>query len=963
MLFVKYIMDLYDIIMVLDTTASMNFFLESVKKSLPQFMFISKLLGNINDFGVISYKDYCCPNVLEWSGWKKNINDLLPFIDNLKAEGGSDSAECAKTACHTLHKIVKEKTLVFWFTDACPHSNFTQSYPSNISKEKEAIGEDWDWFVVTKKLKEKCTIFPIIYSKSRLVAAYYIHLATITGGICLGTTCNTSDKISRNTIGLFLNICGETCNYDESIVQLFAPKRCFIELFEEEEDFLNNIGNIIIEKNIKPSVLNFGSEKLSVKFNNDKDYKYLVYDVFYHILNAEYVLALSYNPLFGKLWRAICKCREDKERDTLIEKLGNSISILDPVKKKEMESFIECSYNQQDVIDEKISSASDKYPALIYNGNRHFSVKEIMEISRSCNQTIIHQLTEIMTGLEIVNHGNLPQNYIPLSLKSSDILALVPSLVSDGIIFSKRPSLILAILSLRSNVIVLKDIAYKYITNSRGKWLDKEIPENYTFNFVKLVNSYPDALVDEEKEWFSHLQVIGGLQINKLTNIHIHTGYASHKTSRPDNKIECKSCHIDRSFTLLNKNGICGFCIGKENNVIEKIPDKSYWYECRQCKAHYVVVRTEQLNVEPKCHFCRFKEKSPHIQCTKCRNNFVCEYPFYKTMEDWSCPPCKLSTIELIDTIVTTIYQWIRENNLNILDLTLNDIDRFFHCNSIYKGKDLLKKTSVLQSKEITFDRKTVLNLNDIKDEILYWIHRGIAEEGICNFCFTDFDKKHINKTCKNKKCGITACNECLTTWYGQSKAGQIVHLSNLTCPFCKCHPGFNILSKYNREICTLKRFDTESLDHSWYYAWCIDCYCLQKCVEKTCAGNEAPDIKNWRCESCDIKHKTAILGQAPDVNVKKCPGCGVMTEKISGCDHITCNNYVPPNNNNVNNGEGIEDAPLRKCGMHWCWICGEASTYEDIYGHLSRGHGGYGLGDEWGGYDSDGYESNESNY
>lgn len=940
-------MDQYDIVMVLDTTASMNFFLDSVKQSLPQFMFISKLLGNINDFSVISYKDYCCPNVLEWSGWKKNINDLLPFLNRLKAEGGSDSAEAAKTACHTLNKIVKEKTLVFWYTDACPHSEFTQSYESNVSQEKKAIGEDWDWFVITLKLKEKCMIFPIIYSKSRLVAAYYIHLATITGGICLGTISNTSNKISRNTIGLFLNICGEKCNYDSDIFQLLPPKRCFIEQFEEEEDFMNNIGNIQIEKDINFPVLNFGFRKLSDKFVGDKNYKKLVYDVFYHILNPEYVLALSYNPIFGKLWRTICKCREDKERDNLIDKLGYSISKLDENKKKDMETFIECSYNQQDVINEKISSVVDRYPAIIYNGNRHFSVKEIMEISRSCNPTIMSQLTEIITGLEIVNYGNLPKNYIPLTLKSSDILALVSSLVSDGIIFSKRPSLILAILSLKSNLKVLKDIAHQFIVDSKGKWLDKEIPENYTYNFVKLVNSYPDALNKNEREWFSHLQVIGGLQINTLTNINIYTGYASHKTSRPDNKINCQSCHKDRSFTLLNKHGICGFCMWKENYVNEKIPDKSYWYECRQCKAHYAVVRTNLLNVKPKCHFCRFKEKSPHIQCVKCRNNFVCEYEPYQSLIDWSCPPCKMSNVELTDTVTSTIYQWTRENNLNILNLKVTDIDRFFYCNSIYKGKDLLK-TSDGEKSKTTFGRKTVLNLNDIRKQILYWINRGKAEEGICNFCFQDLDKRHVHKTCKNKKCGITACSNCLSTWYGKSKVGEIVHLSNLTCPFCKCHPGFNILSKYNREICTLKRFNFDSLDHSWYYAWCIGCYSLQKCVEKTCAGDGAPSIKNWRCEPCDIQYKTEILGKTPSIIAKECPQCGVMTEKTSGCDHITCQNCAKVN------GEAT----------HWCFVCGIKSSYQNIYSHLSKEHGGFGIGyDEYEGYDEDGYDSYESDY
>ena len=81
----------------------------------------------------------------------------------------------------------------------------------------------------------------------------------------------------------------------------------------------------------------------------------------------------------------------------------------------------------------------------------------------------------------------------------------------------------------------------------------------------------------------------------------------------------------------------------------------------------------------------------------------------------------------------------------------------------------------------------------------------------------------------------------------------------------------------------------------------------------------ELKDIKN-RYITCLNRHKYCFLclkkphGNSPceinidaDLNeyaqnhfVKKCPHCGIIIEKQSGCNHITCS----------------------KCGHQWCWLC-----------------------------------------
>ena len=76
------------------------------------------------------------------------------------------------------------------------------------------------------------------------------------------------------------------------------------------------------------------------------------------------------------------------------------------------------------------------------------------------------------------------------------------------------------------------------------------------------------------------------------------------------------------------------------------------------------------------------------------------------------------------------------------------------------------------------------------------------------------------------------------------------------------------------------------------------------------------------------------LLGRMTEMTPKggkECPGCGVLTEKVDGCNHIAC--------------------PVKGCGAHWCYFCGEDFTSGDIYSHMDKAHGGYygGGDDDWG--------------
>lgn len=56
-------------------------------------------------------------------------------------------------------------------------------------------------------------------------------------------------------------------------------------------------------------------------------------------------------------------------------------------------------------------------------------------------------------------------------------------------------------------------------------------------------------------------------------------------------------------------------------------------------------------------------------------------------------------------------------------------------------------------------------------------------------------------------------------------------------------------------------------------------------------------------------------------LGLKFCPSCDVITERLSGCNHIECTN----------------------CGIHYCFICYFKNEDQDlIYQHLDEIHGGY---------------------
>lgn len=900
-----------DLCIVADFTGSMRSYLDALKPSMIEFMHIFKLCNDVDRISVLGYSDYCEREVIKWSGWKNNSKDLISFVTGLSANGGGDDPEAAKTAAFELTKKIEKKTLVIWYTDAPPHTSFTGSQGDNIVKERNALGNNFDWVVLSKMLASlnSSVWFLLPTGTTHTNQAIYSYMSNITGGKTLLLNVN-SNIIGTTTVGLMLSVMGHKYEF-KNTSECYITTNCS---FENEDDINNNIirknRDHIQSRSVNSQFVNDAEKNIMKKFVYDTQYKDTVYSVFEDILTPQLIKSLTYNPLFGTLWRAICKDRNDDRRDLLVNKLSNVISKLNSSDKIIMQVFIEESYNQASKIEELLESCGDnKFPAVILDkdmGVGKFNSKDILEITRSCSPSSLRQLCEILTSLKRVDNIE-NQKFIPLAFENSYFFACLPHLIVDGIIFSFRASVVMAMLVIYTGTEPLLDKAWQFVIDSRGKWLVKDQAENFSYEFIKFAlrvddKMVSDCLTDSERETFQNLHTIGGLKINANTILNIKLPFTSCKTKRIDYKLECTRCHNMRSFTILNKDKVCGLCLYEpciEYNSISVT--HSYWCECRTCNVHYAVEDVDKLNVIPKCHFCRHQSVVPQITCISCKNNFICCLNDFGDKDDWTCPICNE----------------LKPNNenieVNVRDY-LNGGNEIFTSRSIWTIYENLKYN--VKTPNITYPNKyngkIVLNIEELKSSVQNWIALEKAEIGVCMICFNEMNKQKLHDVCDLKNCNTKACLECLSHWYGEAKPGHILPIGNLKCTFCRKPPTSKILKKYNKELCTLKTFDHKIVDHNWHYAWCVKCYNGKKYIEKECA-EDAPVTNSFVCEVCKDEVK--------DIICKVCPHCGVMVEKSSGCDHITCS-----------------------CGSHWCFACMELSTKDKIYDHMWNVHGNIGL-------------------
>ncbi|KAG4441042.1 hypothetical protein IFR05_003497 [Cadophora sp. M221] len=1052
--------EIFDLLILVDATYSMDSYLNSLQTSLPKIIQISTLTDCFSRIGLLAYRDYCDKELLNWSGWycpsaqsDESRVDLVAKAKSLYSMGGGDGPEATKTGLAKAYELMRPDatTIILIYTDAAPHTASNGSMTdrsSNLRPEQKALSDKpsyggfgqyfVDWVTTSKWLSKrlgdkKAVVFSILEHDTPFsVSGYYNYLSARTGGACFDLADSKPATISNFTVELLLAWMGAEKTGASATDDLPAYLTRYIEaeglsklanerdlaashffwttstssydtIISAKEKIMNKEGaNNITRVGASVAILKKYLPKkatpvqdFSKRYAANPKYKKVAVDQLKKIISDD-VSAITINPVFGSLWRAVCNDRENPARDEVIAAFGLQVDrIQDAEEKARMKAWLEESYDYTADVMDAINSVpeSDRFPCVCLDPTLAFGMStevddddnteitsfrrdELLEIGRSCDYKILRRLGKILTRLTYIKSADeLPSHIataseteiprIPMALASEKykrkFWKILLHIVVPGTMLSARPAALLAALSIRLGIQPLFEAADREMCLWRDRWNNIEIPETWNVSCLSLLldadRSYkkrqdereaesntPESLLKpEDQALFERLVSYKMLELNMNTTLKARIGWAPEKTSVAiGHTVICQSCQYPRSVTIMGDNGKCGHCLwnqytsteDRQISITSRVTKDdtettpATWVECniRSCRAQYVVYRPELLNVKPKCHYCRERKVAPILECTKCLNRVIFPVAYRPTgVSDFECYACISGRKTIID-VETTASDLCIENTTTWLLRNKNKIPEpfnkrsLFHTISAAGTDDFCKKVELLPistNYNLILHGKTVRNTQELVGDLQKWVNRRKAESGTCSLCFSDSRKTDLLWACGRSGCLQKVCKGCLNNWYGLNAAGKIINTAALSCPFCRRNPTAKTLSKYGMGIHAvgdLRKAVEEKGE--WISAWCVGCGHAKRFMERVCAAGAPIEVTNWNCDTC--KESDALKMK----RIKKCPGCGTMTEKTSGCDHITC--------------------PVTGCGIHWCFYCGEKSDRDSIYVHMSMEHGGY---------------------
>ncbi|KZV91550.1 hypothetical protein EXIGLDRAFT_648141 [Exidia glandulosa HHB12029] len=1018
----------HDLLIVTDATGSMGSYLTSLTHSIPEILALTRLSGIFSRVGVLAYRDYCDHNVIEWSGWDTEQNDLLDFAARLTPSGGGDYPEAAKTAMiHAMQKAdytdESKETIVLFYTDASPHHD--RYGGPNWKQEQKAFkpgATDWVTIAFTAKARH-LRVFSFISARMDAESTrFYAFLSQVTGGVCL-TTASDSQAISRITIDVLLNWMGAAepnaaavTHSSNAVVFDVSP----LDVHPRPKDENKADGGFLVTARVainqrrldlacdvpRAETLDRKLTALARRFADvgETEYRATVYSTLREIITRN-VFSLTYNAVFGQLWRAVCR-EQTAEKEDIVQAFGLSVGkIADGEKRKGMTQWLEESYDSTAEIEEMMKKAGEggQWMYLDLDAQVDMTRVELLEASRSYHRGLLRQLASIFTHAKLVEPGTVlteHQRAIPLSLPPRHIFRLLPHLVVPGTLYSSRASAVMAILALTVGVPFLRDAATTVAGYTKGTWLDLEHPETLSWECASFLLNAPDpnlCLTSDERKTYEGMRRYRLLELNLDATLDATVPWTPEKASGVgDVKVPCALCGVKRSTTMMSNDlrGVCGLCVDNNRAVdVEEYPEadamESCWVECavRTCRAQYVVEKPSALNVRPKCWYCRNGKECPHVTCTVCTNRIVVPKKFAPSAKDlkhYKCPACATAKRVTLTNTEVNPRALVEENGTAWLGIS--DSTAVFKGSSAFKlykahGSALFTFVDVPSQTALHYRAKYVLNTPDVIKQLDARVGRGEVARRTCALCFDDFVPDKVRPACGRSGCAQRVCEGCLREWYGRNEPGKLLNAMELTCPFCRRIPVSKVVLRFNPQVGGLKGVKDALEDRAWFYAWCGQCSTARQCIERRCTTDgRLPEVKDFVCETCEEENAreverleeerrqlAALVAQmdrterydeaqrrlreireakkkpARDLVVKECPNkqCGVMVSKTWGCDHITC-----------------------RCGVHWCWVCqwhGSAST---VYKHLNTAHGGFytdaadAVPDEDEDEDEDGYDT-----
>jgi hypothetical protein len=856
-----------------------------------------------------------------------------------------------------------------------------------------SLGYPYDWIEICKKVHSKKLSIVTLYSKNaiyqvdkNIVMAYYALLGQVIylehPGIQMITK-TTIDVILSQFNGSVI-----TPHRSFELNKAFANEKELgskdaIPMLEEFEYYpkfkvfntFPTVNELIKKFKDAPS-----------KITDRHSYRDTVYEILGSVMNTkDGIISLTYNPIFGSLWRIVAAfARVDPRSVELSAKLSREMSKLDSSSLTIVKEWLEESYNKEDEVHEIIKSANnfcDDSKVFIIDMKEPVTKRQLMDVMRgTSDSTSTGKVIQFLSTIQTIEYKNIPvykkekMYYIPVDLPSDKIMSIISHLISPGIIMSTRPAAVLSILV----CLVLEPTSelYKHASNNleneRSLWIDvnkQELSDNYSIQFINIINQlrskpdFPEFLSADETRFYNNITSLIKIikNLNKYISVKRPYTTKNKKMCQYDHVVKCISCNKFRSFTIMNTASQCGPCylidsdptdivkktatlnkikcynssltdtIRSLRNLPSQLDDKTNLFTCESCKSYYSVISIGELNVKPKCHFCRTNEiYIPISTCKICSNNFVDEANLLNKFNG-ICGQCTYSD-ESFEELKITIGDFFKKSPglLRLFGISQTSVGYLSSTKSIYKACTSNPPDVYFVPQEDEPDDKYFWSNAYYKQHAILQILKTEINEGIteteCLLCFNVFPLKDLKPSCGN--CTHQLCESCAKGWYSQNSPGNIVLETYSRCPFCKQAPKFDVIKNYNRVLCQFNN-RKHVFSNTAYEAWCLKCGSINDFAEKECA-NDIPSLKGeYRCQVCKIKDDKLD----PSDFQKECPGCSVMCYKSGGCNHMTCT----------------------LCSAHWCWVCRWKSEpgKVGIYDHLEDVHGGI--------YDFDQHHSDDS--
>lgn len=941
---------------VVDTTGSMGSYCAATGSTMQQlFVMLDVLFEGTAHVDIVSYEDYCDgPRLLR--SCQGSRAELQAFAAALKAGGGGDAPEAAKTAFNEVVRQLRaqneedqgasQRTIVIHYTDAPPHFLNPSPGTGNNDLERRALEDKdpgFDWLRICRAFRDLGTRVVTFTPTSICIKDKWFYALL---GDCVVLPETTPDAITKFTMGVLLQLMGQS--FEDINVTAFAVAPDISQFEGEEAAFEKTANGLdVVPRAFEPHpALQKDLRCLVGRFKSSEQFKDLVFAALKELFVPEKVLAITYNSVLGALWRLVCTMREDLRLQPLCDALSSCCQALTGSKQEQLRTWVDQSYNQMEEIRTLIRSVPQPFEegALVLDlqGEDMPTKEEMRSLIHAPIPGVLRKVQALLTRLVVVKQGNLPVEpeedapmYVPLALKDQELFATLSHLLLPGLSLSLRPAAMIAILAELSGNALLQPRARRFLEARRGTWIPpiekaEEYPEILNTEFVRLVVRVPQFLTESERALYCHLQHIIRVRRAAPLKLQVQVGFTPSKAELvPDSKHECGRCHHRRSFTIMEE-GTCGLCLSDPEvspGSVEPAEDRSHMVECRTCQALYAVVRVDLLNVAPKCHYCRNKTPTPVVHCEKCGNKYCC--PSKKLgPEGFVCPTCTADATAGTPARDVPLAELIGLNPALMRCLRLPEESRTLVFDRLGLFKLWTQHATEVAAVEaqrpasLVWAGKPVQNVQAVLEQMEQEVLRGRLS-GLCNLCFEDRPLPALRSACG--RCENMACNDCLRRWYGRLAPGKLYVPSEGLCAFCKRTPQATTLRAFNRLACRLAGRRGLQFDAGMYYAWCRACFRIAEAMPRECA-REPPVLQDFECVECTERAQLSSLakGDADEARryTRECPGCHAPSTKVSGCDHMTC--------------------PV--CSAHWCWRCGGKFEEEDIYDHMDKEHGSIGV-------------------